>query len=105
VLLNGWCQQYTSHSVGSLAFDRTGALIVSGGDGASYTKVDYGQLGAFYAGGQANPCGDPPGAAGVALTAPTAEGGSLRSQSLGRPSGPTVLNGSILRLDPRPVRR
>ena len=41
----GWCQQYPSHSVGSLAFDSSGALIVSGGDGASFNFVDYGQDG------------------------------------------------------------
>jgi glucose/arabinose dehydrogenase len=99
VLLTGWCQQYPSHSIGNLDFDSTGALIVSGGDGASFTGVDYGQLGATYAGDQANPCGDPPGGAGVALTPPTAEGGALRSQSLLRTSAPAVLNGSILRLN------
>jgi glucose/arabinose dehydrogenase len=35
VLINDWCQQYPSHSVGSLAFGADGALYVSGGDGAS----------------------------------------------------------------------
>ena len=34
-----------SHSIGSLAFGPDGALYVSGGDGASFNGVDYGQGG------------------------------------------------------------
>ena len=34
VLIQDWCQQYTSHSIGDLAFGPDGALYVSGGDGA-----------------------------------------------------------------------
>ena len=46
VLLAGyWCQQYPSHSVGDLVFDRHGALILTAGDGASFTFRDYGQGG------------------------------------------------------------
>ena len=87
VLIEGWCQQYPSHSIGSLAFGADGALYVSGGDGASFNFVDYGQDGA-----PLNPCGDPPGGVGGTLTPPTAEGGALRSQDLrttGDPSGST----------------
>ena len=62
VLINNWCQQFPSHSIGTLLFGRDGYLYVSGGDGASFNNVDYGQYGATYAGDQANPCGDPPGA-------------------------------------------
>ena len=48
-----------------------------------------------------NPCGDPPGGVGTALSPPTAEGGSLRSQDLRRPSGdPVTLDGTIIRVDP-----
>ncbi len=39
VLVEGWRQQYPSHSIGSLAFGADGALYVSGGDGASFNFV------------------------------------------------------------------
>ncbi|MFG1817890.1 PQQ-dependent sugar dehydrogenase [Kribbella sp. NPDC049174] len=100
VLINDWCQQYPSHSVGTLLFGRDGYLYASAGDGASFNNVDYGQYGATYAGDQANPCGDPPGAVGTALSPPGAQGGALRSQSVRRPTGPATLDGAILRLDP-----
>ena len=38
VLIEDWCQQYPSHSVGSLDFGPDGALYVSGGDGATSTS-------------------------------------------------------------------
>jgi uncharacterized repeat protein (TIGR01451 family) len=95
VLIEDWCQQYPSHSVGSLAFGADGALYVSGGDGASFNFADYGQDGA-----PLNPCGDPPVPAGGTQTAPTAEGGALRSQDLRTTSDPTGLNGAVLRVDP-----
>lgn len=92
VLLQDWCQQYPSHSVGDLAFGADGMLYVSAGDGASYDVVDYGQRG-----NPINPCADPPGGA---MTPPTAEGGALRSQDLQTPADPTGLAGTVLRLDP-----
>jgi glucose/arabinose dehydrogenase len=92
-LLQGWCQQFSSHSVGELQFGPEGALYVSGGEGAAYESIpDYGQLGT-----PPNPCGDAPTPAGIAPTEAQrheAEGGSLRSQNL------TLLNGAILRIDP-----
>src|SRR5262245_43792489 len=95
VLIHDWCQQYPSHSLGTLRFGPDGALYVSAGDGASFNTVDYGQL---PAGGPVNPCGDPPGGA---MQPPTAEGGALRSQSLNSTqSDPLSLDGKILRLDP-----
>jgi glucose/arabinose dehydrogenase len=101
VLIEGWCQQFPSHSIGDLAFGPDGALYVSGGDGASFSTTDYGQLGATYSGDKANPCGDPPSPAGTALKPPDAQGGALRAQSLRRPaSQPNVLSGAILRVDP-----
>jgi glucose/arabinose dehydrogenase/PKD repeat protein len=93
VLIEDWCQQYPSHSVGALEFGRDGSLYASGGDGASFNFVDYGQDGS-----PVNPCGDPPGGAGTALTPPTAEGGALRSQDLRTAGDPVSLDGSIIRI-------
>lgn len=95
VLIEEWCQQYPSHSVGSLAFGSDGALYVSGGDGASFNFADYGQDG-----NPLNPCGDPHGGVGATLTPPTAQGGALRSQDLRAGSDPVSLDGAILRVDP-----
>jgi len=89
VLAEDWCQQFSSHSIGDLQFGPEGALYASGGDGASFTGIDFGQLGT-----PPNPCGDPPGGFGVALAPPTAEGGALRSQNLHN------LSGKIIRVDP-----
>jgi len=89
VLTEGWCQQFSSHSIGDLRFGPEGALYASGGDGASFTSADYGQFG-----DEPNPCGDPPEPAGTADSPPDAEGGSLRSQN------PQLLNGKIIRVDP-----
>ena len=100
VLVNDWCQQFPSHSLGTLLFGRDGYLYVTGGDGASFNNVDYGQYGATYAGDQANSCGDPPGAVGTPLSPPGAEGGALRSQSVRRTDGPATLDGAVLRIDP-----
>ena len=55
VLIEDWCQQYPSHSIGGLEFGPDGALYVTGGDGASFNFTDYGQDGS-----PLNPCGDPP---------------------------------------------
>ncbi|HET9591397.1 MAG TPA: PQQ-dependent sugar dehydrogenase, partial [Solirubrobacterales bacterium] len=83
VLINSWCQQATSHSIGDIEFDSEGALLMSGGEGASWGSIDYGQLG--------NPCNDPP-----------FEGGSLRAQDLRTPAtagDPTDYSGSIIRVN------
>ena len=95
VLIEDWCQQYPSHSTGALAFGADGALYASGGDGASFNFVDYGQDG-----NPLNPCGDPPGTVGSVLSPPTAEGGALRSQDLRTSGDPVSLDGAILRVDP-----
>jgi glucose/arabinose dehydrogenase len=93
VLVSGWCQQFPSHSIGTVTFGPDGALYVGAGDGASFNYVDYGQT--------KNPCGDPPSPAGTNLTPPTAQGGALRSQSIRRPAGqPVTLDGTIIRIDP-----
>jgi glucose/arabinose dehydrogenase len=82
VLVEDWCQQFPSHSVGGLVFGPDGALYVSGGDGASFNGVDYGQLGGTSGTPPVtpiNPCGDPPGGS---MNPPSAEGGALRSQDV-----------------------
>jgi glucose/arabinose dehydrogenase len=84
VIIEDWCQQYPSHSIGSLAFGPDGKLYASGGDGASFNWVDFGQ-----GGGVIDRCVDPPN-----------EGGALRSQDLRTPSDPVTLNGALLRVDP-----
>jgi glucose/arabinose dehydrogenase/PKD repeat protein len=95
VLVEDWCQQYPSHSIGTVEFDQDGKLYASGGDGASFNFVDYGQDGA-----PLNPCADPPGGAGATLTPPTAQGGALRSQDLRTSGDPVSLDGTIIRVDP-----
>jgi len=83
VLVQSWCQQFNSHSMGDLEFDPTGALLASGGEGANYSAADHGQF--------SNPCGDP-----------LNEGGSLRAQDVltPAPADQTDYNGSIIRIDP-----
>jgi glucose/arabinose dehydrogenase len=92
VLLHDWCMQYASHTIGDLHFGADGMLYMSGGEGANYDGVDYGQLGS-----PANPCGDPPGGT---MAPPGAQGGALRSQDVRTTGDPTGLGGTVLRLDP-----
>jgi len=80
-LVQSWCQQFNSHSMGDLEFDSSGALLVSGGEGANYAASDYGQY--------SNPCGDPVNA-----------GGSLRAQDVREGGDQTDYSGSIIRIDP-----
>jgi uncharacterized repeat protein (TIGR01451 family) len=105
VLIEDWCQQFPSHSIGSLAFGADGYLYVTGGEGANFNNMDWGQWGGTSGTPPyitpANPCGDPPFPIGTPQTQPTAEGGALRAQSHLRTAGePRVLNGSLLRIDP-----
>ncbi len=95
VLIEDWCQQYPSHSIGGLEFGPDGALYVTGGDGASFNFTDYGQDGS-----PLNPCGDPPVGVGGTQSPPSAQGGALRSQDLRTLLDPTSLDGSVLRVDP-----
>jgi len=90
-LITDWCQQFSSHSVGDLQFDAEGNLWASGGEGASFTKVDWGQYGFP----QVNPCADPPSnVAGGIEEPPSSLGGALRSQNSQR------LSGKLIRVDP-----
>jgi glucose/arabinose dehydrogenase/PKD repeat protein len=96
VLIEDWCQQYPSHSIGSLKFGPDGMLYASGGDGASFNFADWGQDGS-----PLNPCGDPPSGVGGTQTPPTAEGGALRSQDVrSLTSDPVGLDGTVIRIDP-----
>ncbi len=99
VLVEDWCNQFPSHTVGSLVFGPDGALYASAGDGANFNGVDYGQRGGTTSPivtGK-NPCGDPPN---NGMTPPTAEGGALRSQSPRWSNGHPSLDGAIIRIDP-----
>lgn len=84
VLAEDWCQQFSSHSIGDLAFDRGGALLVGGGDGAFFDGPDVGRRG-----NPANACADPAG-----------EGGALRAQDLLTPADPVTLDGTVARISP-----
>jgi glucose/arabinose dehydrogenase/PKD repeat protein len=95
VLIEDWCQQAATHTIGDLRFGSDGSLYVSAGDAASPDFTDYGQMGI-----PRNPCGDPPVPVGGTQSPPTSEGGALRSQDLRTPSDPTTLDGAILRVDP-----
>ena len=74
VLLEGWCQQLTTHAPGDLNFGPEGALFVSGGEGAMFEQPDYGQF--------ENVCEDPPEPLSPITNRVGALGGSLRSQSV-----------------------
>jgi glucose/arabinose dehydrogenase len=87
VIEEEWCQQFPSHSVGTVAFGPDGMLYAGAGDGAMWEPGDYGQHG--------NPCGDP-GDGSLA----GAEGGSLRAQDLRTAGDPVGLSGAIVRVDP-----
>ncbi len=87
ILIEDWCQQFPSHSIGTLAFGPDKALYLGGGDAASFDFADYGQ--------NENPCGDP---GGPNPSPPTAEGGALRAQDIRTTGDPTTMDGSILRV-------
>jgi glucose/arabinose dehydrogenase/PKD repeat protein len=97
VLIHNWCQQFPSHSMGSLVFGADGALYVSAGEGGSFNVADYGQFG--YP--QKNICRDPPAGLGGSEQPATSQGGALRSQNVGVAGyGQATYGGKILRIDP-----
>jgi len=107
LLENNWCQQFPSHSLGSLLFGPEGALYVSAGDGASFNTEDWGQLGGTqgsapysYPFTPANPCADPNSARGTPTSKPAAEGGAFRAQDARTLADVVSFDGSVLRVNP-----
>ena len=82
VLLDGFCDQSPSHSIGTLAFGPDGALYVS----ARRRRVLQ-QRRLRPDRPAAEPLRRPAGRRGHALAPPDSEGGALRAQSFGRPGG------------------
>ena len=99
VLVEDWCQQFPSHSAGTVVFGPDGALYVSHGEGSNFNAADWGQFGGTTTPvvTPKNPCNDPPGGD---MAPPSAEGGALRAQDMRTPSDPATLDGAILRLNP-----
>jgi glucose/arabinose dehydrogenase len=97
VLVEDWCIQYPSHSVGTLVFGPDGKLYAGGGDGASFTLPDLGQLGGTRPNTtnpvtRRNPCNNGPN-----------ESGAMRAQSVRTPAtsqAPSTLDGTIIRINP-----
>ncbi|UDY34649.1 PQQ-dependent sugar dehydrogenase [Dermatobacter hominis] len=101
LLADRWCFQFPTHGPDDLVFlpDRT--LLASAGDGGAFSDADIGRLGGSpLSPTPRNPCGDPPGGVGSLLSAPTAEGGALRSQDVLTGTDPTGFNGAVIRIDP-----
>ncbi len=85
-LVESYCQQFMSHSIGDVEFDSEGALLAGGGDGAMWDFPDNGTRDEAD-----NVCQDP-----------EFEGGQFRSQDLLTPDSledPTDYNGTIIRID------
>lgn len=82
LLIWDWPSQYSSHSIGHLQFGPDGYLYATGGEGANFNAVDYGQI-------APNGFGDP-----------TNEGGALRSQDILSTGDPMGLDGTLIRIDP-----
>ncbi len=93
VLVDGWCGSAPTHSVGDIAWGPDGSLLAGVGDSA-VAALDFGRHGQ-----PRNVCGDPPVEAGMEPSAPSAEGGALRSQDLRTRTDPLGLNGTIIRVD------
>ena len=103
----GWCEQFPSHMVGTIAFGTDGDLYLGAGDGSNFNGVDYGQFGGTQGSAAVprNPCGDPSstpgeGGRGGAMNPPGAEGGSLKAQSARstQSDGYSPWDGAILRI-------
>jgi glucose/arabinose dehydrogenase len=114
--LGGWCNQFSSHSIGTLAFGGDGMLYVGAGDGASYEYADFGHSGGKSSDPDGtfetppNPCNDKQstsattqsGGRGTPLTATTSLGGAFRSQAVRGAINNAYVSwdGAILRVNP-----
>ena len=96
VLIEDWCQQSNTHSVGDIHFGRDGALYMSGGEGRSTSLRTTGS--------EATPR-TPAAILRVTLdpgsSRCTAEGGALRAQDLFAGGDPVSLGGTVIRVDAR----
>ncbi len=110
-LITDWCQQFPSHSVGTLIFGADKMLYAGAGDGANFNGADWGQLGGTVPNTgspitPSNPCADPgdpahrPPAQNPPTFDATAQGGGLRAQNVRTSRSLVSLAGSIIRIDP-----
>ena len=110
-LITDWCQQFPSHSIGTLIFGADKMLYAGAGEGANFNGADWGQLGGTVPNTTspitpANPCADPgdPARRPPAQTPPTfdatAQGGGMRAQNVRTSRSLVSLDGSIIRIDP-----
>jgi glucose/arabinose dehydrogenase len=95
IIQDQWCQQFPSHSVGTVAFGPDGMLYVSAGEGANFNAADWGQWGGDGP-TPVNPCGDPY----FPADSDASEGGALRAQDVRTNGDPAGLSGAVLRIDP-----
>jgi len=87
-LVEDWCEQYPSQSVGEVSVGPDGNLYMPAGDGAAFfNDPDPNTNGPNDM--RPNPCGDPP-----------SEGGRLRGQDWNTTGDPLGLGGSAIRVDP-----
>ncbi|CAN5531965.1 PQQ-dependent sugar dehydrogenase [soil metagenome] len=87
-LVEDWCEQYPSQSVGEVSVGPDGNLYMPAGDGASFFHDPIPNTNGPRD-TRPNPCGDPPN-----------EGGKLRGQDWRTPADPLGLGGSAIRVDP-----
>ena len=80
MLLEDFCQQFPSHSIGTLAFGPDGMLYLSAGEGAHFDYADFGQIG--------NVCGDPPNATGTSACRTPRAARCAPSPTGARPASP-----------------
>ena len=80
-LINDWCQQFPSHSLGQIQFGPDGALYASAGDGAGFHATDFGQFG-----NPKNPAGTRPVASVATRSRPPRRAAASAPRTSGRPA-------------------